>query len=108
MAGTGLTYTWPARRTGRSAAWLARLLWEQEVPGSNPGAPIGILAVREVARVQNGYILAPGLHPIGVMARPPSRRTVRASVSCGELTMSARASGFSCAKGCLRSAMTSG
>jgi len=25
--------------TGRSAAWLARLLWEQEVPGSNPGAP---------------------------------------------------------------------
>ena len=25
--------------TGRSAARLARLLWEQEVPGSNPGAP---------------------------------------------------------------------
>ncbi len=35
----------PARRTsnggstGRSAVRLARLLWEQEVPGSNPGAP---------------------------------------------------------------------
>jgi hypothetical protein len=27
--------------TGRSAARLARLLREQEVPGSNPGAPIG-------------------------------------------------------------------
>jgi hypothetical protein len=26
--------------TGRSAARLARLLREQEVPGSNPGAPI--------------------------------------------------------------------
>ena len=25
--------------TGRVAAWLARLLWEQEVPGSNPGVP---------------------------------------------------------------------
>jgi hypothetical protein len=25
--------------TGRSAAWLARLVWDQEVPGSNPGAP---------------------------------------------------------------------
>ena len=25
--------------TGRSAVRLARLLWEQEVPGSNPGAP---------------------------------------------------------------------
>ena len=26
--------------TGRSAAWLARLPWEQEVDGSNPFAPI--------------------------------------------------------------------
>ncbi len=25
--------------TGYSAVWLARLLWEQEVPGSNPGTP---------------------------------------------------------------------
>ena len=25
--------------SGRSAVRLARLLWEQEVPGSNPGAP---------------------------------------------------------------------
>ncbi len=25
--------------SGRSAAWLARVLWEHEVPGSNPGAP---------------------------------------------------------------------
>ena len=27
-------------RTGRSSAWLERLLWEQEAPGSNPGVPI--------------------------------------------------------------------
>ena len=27
------------RKTGRSAARLARLLWEQEVPSSNLGAP---------------------------------------------------------------------
>src|SRR6266568_5246830 len=26
-------------RAGRSAAWLARLLWEQEAAGSNPAAP---------------------------------------------------------------------
>jgi hypothetical protein len=25
--------------TGCGAAWLARLLWEQEAPGSNPGIP---------------------------------------------------------------------
>ena len=25
--------------TGRSAAWLARVLWEHEVAGSNPAAP---------------------------------------------------------------------
>ena len=25
--------------TGRSVVWLARLLWEQEVAGSNPAAP---------------------------------------------------------------------
>ena len=28
-----------SRRSGRGAAWLARLLWEQEVGGSNPLAP---------------------------------------------------------------------
>jgi hypothetical protein len=27
------------RRSGRGAAWLARLLGVQEVPGSNPGGP---------------------------------------------------------------------
>src|SRR6059036_3789380 len=34
--------------TGRSAAWLARLPWEQEVDGSNPFAPIS-LTTRSVA-----------------------------------------------------------
>ena len=28
-----------SRATGCSAAWLARLLWEQEVRGSNPRSP---------------------------------------------------------------------
>jgi hypothetical protein len=27
------------RLTGCSAVWLARLFWEQEVPGPNPGTP---------------------------------------------------------------------
>ena len=30
--------------TGRSAVWLARLLWEQEVDGSNPFAPMNELS----------------------------------------------------------------
>ena len=34
------TGTMNVHPTGRSAAWLARLPWEQEVGGSNPLAPI--------------------------------------------------------------------
>ena len=30
-------------KTGRGAAWLARLLGVQEVPGSNPGSPTKFL-----------------------------------------------------------------
>ncbi len=44
----GISFTFPSfpsfPHTGRSAARLARLLREQEVPGSNPGAPITIKA----------------------------------------------------------------
>ncbi len=29
-------------QSGRGAVWLARLPWEQEVPGSNPGAPTNL------------------------------------------------------------------
>ena len=36
-----------AVETGRSAARLARLLREQEVPGSNPGAPILVKRARQ-------------------------------------------------------------
>ena len=32
----------PRHESGRSAAWLARLPWEQEVVGSNPTAPTTI------------------------------------------------------------------
>ena len=32
-------------QSGRSAVRLARLLWEQEVPGSNPGAPTNVLYI---------------------------------------------------------------
>lgn len=28
------------RKTGYSAVWLARLIWDQEVAGSNPVTPI--------------------------------------------------------------------
>src|SRR2546422_2447216 len=27
------------QHAGRSVAWLTRMLWEHEIPGSNPGAP---------------------------------------------------------------------
>ena len=38
-AGRERTMDVSRRRSGRSAAWLARLPWEQEVAGSNPAAP---------------------------------------------------------------------
>jgi hypothetical protein len=40
-----IPHVWPGEgrlrvaRTGCSAAWLARLLWEQEAAGSNPAIP---------------------------------------------------------------------
>jgi hypothetical protein len=36
--------------SGRSAVWLAHLLWEQGVGGSNPLAPIFSSPAREVSR----------------------------------------------------------
>ena len=50
-------YLAPARR----GAWrspVARLLWEQEVPGSNPGAPIRIaIPVRQFAHLGSPEIV---------------------------------------------------
>jgi hypothetical protein len=47
---------------GRSEAWLSRGLWEAEIPGSNPGAPIsespataGDSALSEPPRVLFGF-----------------------------------------------------
>ena len=37
--------------TGRGAAWLARLLWEQEVEGSNPFAPTRVTTTKIVSAV---------------------------------------------------------
>ena len=48
-------------KSGRGAVWLARLLWEQEVGGSNPLAPT-ILKKRKFrysgggARASNGIV----------------------------------------------------
>jgi hypothetical protein len=41
-----------ADETGRSAAWLARLPWAQEVAGSSPAAPIFAFAVRRRSTVE--------------------------------------------------------
>lgn len=43
--------------TGRSAVWLARLVWNQEVAGSNPAVPI--LGVDDVAQLGERWCLAP-------------------------------------------------
>src|SRR4051794_27233789 len=42
-------------RTGRSSAWLERLVWDQEVAGSNPVAPIGKKIAEDVARATDAH-----------------------------------------------------
>jgi hypothetical protein len=42
--------------SGRSAAWLARLLWEQEVGGSNP--PVPTIIRSELQEVDNQKVSA--------------------------------------------------
>ena len=37
--GVGATPTFPTTLSERSAVWLAHLLWEQRVEGSNPSVP---------------------------------------------------------------------
>ena len=39
---SSMTEAFTGRFTGRSAVWLARLLWEQEVGSSNLPAPTGL------------------------------------------------------------------
>ena len=41
--------------TGCGAAWLARLLWEQEAAGSNPAIPTKSAGHRVVARDQGAF-----------------------------------------------------
>jgi hypothetical protein len=50
------------QRTGRSAAWLARLLWEQEAGGSNPPVPTrkgplsGLFCLQRCAGLANALV----------------------------------------------------
>ena len=49
--------------TGRGVAWLTRLLWEQEIAGSNPVAPTFnflFLMQRGVAQLGSASGLGPG------------------------------------------------
>ncbi len=41
--------------TGCGAAWLARLLWEQEAAGSNPAIPTESAGERVVAKPHKRY-----------------------------------------------------
>src|SRR5215212_6416868 len=64
--------------TGRSAARLARLLREQEVPGSNPGAPIHLakrpmhLSVWAFSWEQQNRHSLDGVPPLDSSSRTPS------------------------------------
>ncbi len=57
--------------TGRSAAWLARLVWDQEVPGSNPGAPTQFL-VADARRGRDAVIASPCRGPVQNVAMSQS------------------------------------
>ena len=49
------------KHTGCSAAWLARLLWEQEAAGSNPAIPTGIIRfpnLVSITKIHCGSIVA--------------------------------------------------
>jgi hypothetical protein len=69
-------------RSGRGAAWLARLLGVQEVPGSNPGGPTkrttpNVLPIPRLGYLpehRNRRVVASKLTPFGhIDCRPKDR-----------------------------------
>ena len=64
------------RPTGCSAAWLARLLWEQEAAGSNPAIPTRSEALLGAAKVAR----EPWLGTIGACSMPGMGRVATDSV----------------------------
>src|SRR5258708_3906400 len=65
---------------GRSAAWLARLLWEQEVPGSNPGVPTTRASVAAGAldeRLAAGVVAGRAQDRLRAGSRPGKQRALR-------------------------------
>ena len=73
---------------GRSAAWLARLLWEQEVPSSNLGAPTFHFALSVIAAATGPQeriwaprsgMMAPTLAAFAVSRGCPGGQTCRTS-----------------------------
>src|SRR5690242_4588672 len=75
--------------TGCSAAWLARLLWEQEVAGSNPAIPTVIAGRRPSLRALGRRAPASGClgprssHRSDLAAAEASDRAGRAYQGCG-------------------------
>ena len=51
MFGNGLLAYLVINLPGRGSAWLERLLWEQEVPSSNLGAPMFPMEFAELVRL---------------------------------------------------------
>src|SRR5579862_4038593 len=61
-------------KSGRGAAWLARLLGVQEVPGSNPGGPTKYLIDLQTAEILKTTVWSPGGVQNGRrITSPPSR-----------------------------------
>ena len=61
-----ITLAIDCKDSGRGAAWLARLLGVQEVPGSNPGGPtkpLSSISCRKIAAREALWALSLETHP---------------------------------------------